>query len=73
MATIIYMRTGHSYRVDPNLTLDAVNQKLNSSNDRFLEVPLASPAAVSPGTLGTGEDVQHLYITPDSVSHFIVV
>lgn len=74
MATIIYLRTGHAYRVADNLTLNAVNDRLNGNTDRFTEVPLAPDAAnVSAGTPGEGLDVQHLYITPDSVSHFIVV
>ena len=74
MATIIYMRTGHAYRVDPGLTLEAVNDALNASQDRFLEVPLdPDGAAVAPGTPGVGQDVRALFITPESVSHFVVI
>ena len=74
MATIIIMRTGHQYRIDPSLTLNQVNDKLNSNPDRFLEVPLdPAGATMSPSTPGEGETVTHLFITPDSVSHFIVV
>ncbi len=74
MATIIYMRTGHAYRVDPALTLAQVNSALDATTNRFLEVPLdPAGAAVTAGTPGVGENVQHLFITPDSVSHFIVV
>lgn len=73
MATIIIMRTGHQYRVADGLTLEAVNDALNGNPDRFVPVPLADNAAVTPGTPGGGEIVQALYITPGSVSHFIVV
>jgi len=73
VATFIIMRTGHRYQVSDGLTLQQVNDKLNSSQDRFVEVPLAPDAARAPGTPGADEQVQHLFITPDSVSHFIVV
>lgn len=73
MSTIIYMRTGHAYRVADTLTLAQVNAALDSNPNRFVEVPLAPNAAVSPGTPGEGSDIQHLFITPDSVSHFVVV
>lgn len=75
MATIIIMRTGHAYRVDPSLTLAAVNDALNGNTDRFIPVPLdPAGAVVGAGTPpGEGQDVQSLFITPDSVSHFIVV
>ena len=67
------MRTGHQYQVSDALTLQQVNDKLNSSSDRFIEVPLAPNSATVPGTPGAGSEVQHLYVTPDTVSHFIVV
>jgi len=73
VGTFIIMRTGHRYQVADSLTLANVNDALNGSSDRFLEVPLAPNAATQPGTPGAGETVQHLFITPDSVSHFIVV
>ena len=73
MSTFIIMRTGHQYQVSDGLTLQQVNDKLNGSQDRFIEVPLAPNAATQPGTPGTGETLQHLFITPDTVSHFIVV
>lgn len=73
MGTFIIMRTGHQYQVSDGLTLQQVNDKLNGSQDRFIEVPLAANAATQPGTPGAGEQVQHLFITPESVSHFIVV
>lgn len=73
MATILYLRTGHVYRVSDSLTLQQVNDALNTSQDRFISVPLASNAAVAPGTPGEGQNIQALFITPDSVSHFIVV
>lgn len=73
MTTIIYLRTGDAYRVADSLTLADVNDALNGNQDRFIPVPLAPAAAVNPGTPGTGQDVEALYITPDSVSHFIVI
>ena len=72
MATIMYMRTGHAYRVADSLTLNNVNDALNGSQNRFIEVPLAPDAAAQAGTPGVGQAVQHLFITPDSVSHFVV-
>ena len=73
MATIMYMRTGHAYRVSDTLTLQQVNDQLNGNINRFIEVPLSTEAATLPGTPGVGQNVQHLFITPDTVSHFIVV
>lgn len=73
MATILYMRTGHAYRVADSLTLTAVNDALNGSTDRFIEVPLAPNSAQFAGTPGQGENIQHLFITPMSVSHFVVI
>ena len=73
MSTFIIMRTGHRYQVSDSLTLQQVNDTLNSTMDRFVEVPLAAAAATQAGTPGAGENVQHLFITPGSVSHFIVV
>jgi hypothetical protein len=65
--------SGHAYRVADSLTLAQVNAALNQSLDRFIEVPLGTPAAPIGGTPGAGEAIQHLYITPDTVSHFIVI
>jgi len=73
MATFIIMRTGHQYQIADGLTLQQVNDKLNSTTDRFIEVPLSPSSAVQAGTPGAGMDIQHLFITPMSVSHFIVV
>jgi len=74
MTTIIYLRTGHAYRIDPGVTLAQVNQELNTTADRFIEVPLdPAGAAVGAGTPGEGQAIKHLFITPDSVSHFVVV
>lgn len=73
MATILIMRTGHQYRVADSLTLEAVNDALNSNPDRFIEVPLAPNAAAVAGTPGEGQVVQHLFITPGSVSHFVLI
>lgn len=73
MATILYMRTGHAYRVADSLTLQQVNDSLNTNPDRFIEVPLAPDAAQQAGTPGQGQVIQHLFVTPGSVSHFIVV
>lgn len=73
MATVLYMRSGHAYRVADSLTLAQVNDALNGNQDRFIEVPLAPDAATQPGTPGVGEQIQHLFITPDSVSHFVVI
>lgn len=71
--TIIYLRTGHAYRVADDLTLQQVNDALDANPNRFVEVPLAPNAAVMPGTPGEGLAIQHLFITPDSVSHFVVI
>jgi len=73
MAIVMYMRTGHAYRVSDSLTLGAVNDALNSNPDRFVEVPVAPDAAFVAGTPGQGLQVKNLFITPSSVSHFIVV
>lgn len=74
MATIIYLRTGHAYRVADTVTLAGVNTKLNETADRFVEVPLhPDSASVVAGTPGEGMQVKGLFITPDSVSHFVVV
>jgi len=73
MATILIMRTGHQYRVSDSLTLQQVNDALDSNPNRFLEVPLAPDAATAAGTPGTGQTIQHLFLTPESVSHFIVI
>jgi len=73
MATMIYMRTGAAYRVADSLTLQQVNDALNGNQDRFIEVPLSPEATTQPGTPGAGQIVQHLFITPDSVSHFVVI
>ena len=73
MAIMLIMRTGHQYRVADSLTLTAVNDTLDANPNRFVEVPLAADAAAGPGTPGEGKPVQHLFITPDSVSHFVVV
>lgn len=73
MATVLYMRSGHAYRVSDALTLTQVNDALNGNPDRFVEVPLAPDAATQAGTPGVGQQVQHLFITPTSVSHFVVI
>jgi len=73
MATIIIMRTGHAYQVADSLTLQQVNDKLDTNPNRFVEVPLAPDGAVGPGTPGVTGTVDRLFITPDSVSHFVVV
>lgn len=73
MSIQIILRTGHTYRVADTLTLQSVNDTLNGNQDRFIPVPLAPSAAVTPGTPGAGQEVQQLYITPDSVSHFVVI
>lgn len=73
MATMIYLRTGHAYRVADTLTLANVNDALDGNPDRFVEVPLHPDGAVVAGTPGQGEQIQHLFITPDSVSHFVVI
>jgi len=73
MAIILYLHTGHGYRVADNLTLNQVNDALDSNPNRFVQVPLADNAAVGAGTPGQGEQILALYITPSSVSHFIVI
>lgn len=72
MTTILYMRTGHAYRVSDSLTLQGVNDALDTNPDRFIEVP-GPVTAVAAGTPGQGETIAHLLITPSSVSHFVVV
>lgn len=69
---IIYLHTGHAYRVSDSLSLAQVNNQLDTNPDRFIEVPLAPNAAVGAGTAGQGQDVKNLFLTPGSVSHFIV-
>lgn len=74
--TIIFLRTGHAYRVADSLTLTQVNDKLNTNPDRFIEVPLYTGpggAAIQAGTPGEGWAVTNLFITPSSVSHFVVL
>lgn len=73
MSIILIMRTGHQYRVADTLTPADVNDALDSNPNRFLEVPLAAAGAVGAGTPGEGKDVQHLFLTPESISHFVVV
>ncbi len=72
MAIILYMHTGHAYRVADSLTLAAVNDALDSNPERFVQVPLHEDAAVGAGTPGQGQNIQGLFITPSSVSHFVV-
>lgn len=73
MSILLYMRTGHAYRVADSLTLAQVNDTLDNNPNRFVEVPLAPNAAAGAGTPGEGMNIQHLFITPDSVSHFVVI
>lgn len=74
MSTIIYLRTGHAYRVSDALTLQQVNDAINTSPaNGFIEVPLAPNPAVGPGTPGEGTQITHLFVTPSSVSHFVAI
>lgn len=69
---VLYMRTGHAYRVSDNLTFQQVNDALDTNPNRFIEVP-GPIAAMGAGTPGENEQLDHLFVTPDSVSHFIVI
>jgi len=71
MAIILYMRAGHAYRVSDNLTFQQVNDALDTNPHRFIEVP-GPITAVGAGTPGEGQQITHLFVTPDSISHFVV-
>ncbi len=70
---VVYLHTGHAYRVSDALTVQQVNDAVSQTLNRFIEVPLHPDGATVPGTPGVGQTITHLFLTPDSVSHFVVV
>ena len=69
---IMYLKTGHAYRLQDGLSLAAVNDTLAANTGKFFEVPLAPAQPPWAGVSGMGS-VQNLFIVPDSVSHFAVI